>query len=397
MSFVHLQDQKYYEDMYDRHTIEDGRRGMTYYDDFYDKFKKKLPKNEKLDRPGNAIVLNVFYMQTVGNGLLQRYENRDQAISKMMDNDRAKDDQIASARLTEEPYCHHCSKQGLRIIDKSLLHRGKHYNPDEPEEVLFMLKCPHCQKNSAFWEDGTAWKPKPTLCPKCNSEMNHKTTRTKAAFIFTYTCTSCGHLYKDRMDRTAKEERPDPNYDKDKVYFCLLDKELRDKLFSIRKDFEGMAQLGNELKEKEDNKEVYTAIDELKKPKIAELSNILTPLLDKAGFIEFSLDKPEIGKDVIVGFNCLDSKNERSDYDSEKTLKKTINKALSDTNWRLMSDGIHYRLGYLSGRLRAYEQEEDLKSLVIKKVSSKNEIVSSGSRSKDSQLFKNRSGKEIIP
>ena len=361
MSFVHLQDQKYYEDMYDRHTIEDGRRGMTYYDDFYEKFKKKLPKNEKLDRPGNAIVLNVFYMQTVGNGLLHRYENRDQAISKMMDDDRAKDDQIASARLTEEPYCHHCSKQGLRIIDKSLLHRGKRYNPDEPEEVLFMLKCSHCQKNSAFWGDGIAWKPKPTLCPKCNSEMNHKTTRTKAAFIFTYTCPSCGHSYKDRMDRTTKEEKPDPNYDKDKVYFCLLDKEFRDKLFSIRRDFEGMAQLGKELKEKEDNKEVYKAIDEMKKPKIAELSNILTPLLNKAEFIEFSLDKPEIGKDVIVGFNCLDSKNERSDYDSEKTLKKTINKALSDTNWRLMSDGIHYRLGYLSGRLRAYEQEEDLK------------------------------------
>ncbi len=31
-----------------------------------------------------------------------------------------------------------------------------------------------------------------------------------------------------------------------------------------------------------------------------------------------------------------------------------------------MSDGIHYRLGYLNGRVRAYEREEDLKSLVIK-------------------------------
>ena len=45
---------------------------------------------------------------------------------------------------------------------------------------------------------------------------------------------------------------------------------------------------------------------------------------------------------------------------SEDTLKKLIKEALADTNWRLMSDGIHYRLGYLSGNLKAYEQEEDL-------------------------------------
>jgi hypothetical protein len=93
---------------------------------------------------------------------------------------------------------------------------------------------------------------------------------------------------------------------------------------------------------------------------------ILAPTLEKAGYIEFSLDKPEVGRDVFVGFSCLDSKSDRGDYDSEKTLKKTIEKALVDTNWRLMSDGIHYRLGYLSGRLRAYEQEEDLKKLVMK-------------------------------
>ncbi len=35
-------------------------------------------------------------------------------------------------------------------------------------------------------------------------------------------------------------------------------------------------------------------------------------------------------------------------------------KTLVDTNLRLMSDGIHHRLGYLNGRVRAYEREEDL-------------------------------------
>jgi hypothetical protein len=105
---------------------------------------------------------------------------------------------------------------------------------------------------------------------------------------------------------------------------------------------------------------------EIKKPKIAELAPLLSPVLEKAGYIEFSLDKPEMGRDVYVGFSCLDNKSDRDDYDSRKTLKKLVDSALSDTNWRLMSDGISYRLGYLNGRVKAFEGEESLKELVIK-------------------------------
>lgn len=368
MSFTNLQDRKYYEDMYDRLTVKEARRGMVYYYDFYEKFIKKLPKGEKIDKPGNAFILNVFYMQAVGNELLDRYEEREEHINKCMDRDREKDDQISEARLTEEPYCQHCGKQGLRIIDKSLMHRSNDAKYDDPEDVLFMLRCPHCSKNSAFWEDGTPWVRKPILCPKCSSKMEHKSTKSKNYITFTYTCSSCKYSYKDKMDLTDKEEEPDPEYDKDRIHFCLIDKDFRERLFSMRHDFEGLAQLGKELKEKEDNKEIYDAIEKMKMPKIAELTGILAPALEKAGYIEFSLDKPEMGKDVLVGFSCLDNKSDRGDYDSEKILKKTIEKALAETNWRLMSDGINYRLGYLSGRLRAYEHEDDLKNLVERKL-----------------------------
>lgn len=121
-------------------------------------------------------------------------------------------------------------------------------------------------------------------------------------------------------------------------------------------------------KEKEDNKHICDAAKEMKKPKIAELTPLLQPVLERAGYTDFSLDKPEIGKDVFVGFNCLDIKSDRNDYDSIKTLEKLVKKTLADTNWRLMSDGIHYRLGYLNGRIRAYEREEDLKKLVTKDI-----------------------------
>lgn len=359
---THLKDRSYYEDIYDRLTVEDGRRGMKVYDDFFTDFEKKLPKDGKIDRPGNAILLNAFYIGVVGNDLIERYNKRGQSISEMMARDEAKDAQLAEVRLTEEPSCRHCHKQGLRIIDKSLMHRSEEYEYGDPEEVLFMLKCPYCKKNSVYWEDGAVWKPKPTLCPRCKAEMNHKTRKNKQSITLVYTCTKCEHSYKDKLDTSTKKEKPDPEYDKDRAHFCLHNKEYRDKLFKIKHDFEEMAKLGKELKEKTDNKHIYDAMKELKKPKIAELSTLLGPVLEKAGYTEFSLDKPEIGKDVIVGFNCLDSKSDREDYDSRKTLQKLVRKTLEGTNWRLMNDGISYRLGYLNGRLRAYEKKTILSS-----------------------------------
>jgi uncharacterized protein YbaR (Trm112 family) len=397
MSYTHLKDRQYYEDVYDRHTVEDARRGMVYYDDFYLKFEKKLPKDDKIDRPGNAILLNVFYMQTVGDDLLYRYENRDQKISEWITRDEEKDEQIASARLSEEPHCKHCGKQGLRIIDKSLTHRNEDANYDDPEEVMFMLSCPHCKKNSAFWEDGTPWKLKPTLCPKCKAEMTHTTTETKTAMTFTYTCPSCKHSYKDKIDIKDKKEKPDPNYDEDRAHFCLQDKEFRDKLFEIRRGLLEMAALGKEFKEKEDNKHIYDAMKEVKKPKIAELTPLLAPSLEKAGYIEFSLDKPEMGRDVFIGFSCLDSKSGREDYDSRKTLKKLVDKALIDTNWRLMSDGINYRLGYLNGKIRAYEREEDIKNLVMKtrKLKPKDNSIDTD-KSRNAYSIKGKNGEDIL-
>ncbi|MBU1046233.1 hypothetical protein KKH36_00430 [Patescibacteria group bacterium] len=66
---------------------------------------------------------------------------------------------------------------------------------------------------------------------------------------------------------------------------------------------------------------------------------------------------------VSLSFTLEDSKTE-NEYDSKNNLKKLIKKRLEDTNWRLMSEGIDYRLGVLSGKFRVYEKEEDLVKLI---------------------------------
>lgn len=363
--YTHVHERQFYEDMYDRHTVEWARRDLAHFMKFHDKWFEIMP-DETPDSLRSSFHLNHIYMQFVGYDLLDRYDKRENHVQEMMAKDEDKDRQIASARLVHEPVCQHCGKTGLRIVDKSLMHRGDTYKPDAPEEVLFMLKCTNCQKNSAFWEDGSAWEHRHVHCPKCKTAVNEKSSTKGKIITTTYTCPSCGHTYKDKLDLTPKKEKPDPEYEKDRAMFCFHDKKSLDEHRDAKHRYQGLIQLFKEIDEKENNKHIYDAVAALKQLKIPELAEALAPSLEKASYSEFSLEKPDMGRDVVIGFNCLDTKSDREDYDSRKVLKKTIENALANTNWRLMSDGIHYRLGYLTGRLRAFEQEEDLTRLVMK-------------------------------
>ena len=127
---------------------------------------------------------------------------------------------------------------------------------------------------------------------------------------------------------------------------------------------EKMGKLVDSWKEKEENKGLYEAVGNIKKLTISELQKLLDPILEKAGYCKLEFEKPELQKDVILGFGLQDSKSGRSEWDSIHELQKLFKKALEGTNWRLMSDGVRYRLGFLQGRLKGVEAEEDLKKLV---------------------------------
>lgn len=66
-------------------------------------------------------------------------------------------------------------------------------------------------------------------------------------------------------------------------------------------------------------------------------------------------------------FTAQDADSSRKENDSVHKLQRIIKRTLEGTNWRLMSEGAHYRLGYLSGKLKGYEHEEDLLQLVKKR------------------------------
>ena len=78
----------------------------------------------------------------------------------------------------------------------------------------------------------------------------------------------------------------------------------------------------------------------------------------------YNLAITEISKDVVMPFTIQDSKTGRENMASQYDLKRLLKKTLQDTNWRIMSDGVFCRLGILNGRLRGYENKEDLLKLV---------------------------------
>ncbi len=112
---------------------------------------------------------------------------------------------------------------------------------------------------------------------------------------------------------------------------------------------------------------VYEKTFNVEKLTIIELEKLLNKKLVKYKFKRLALDKPEITRFVIVPFSVQDNDTNRNTKDSTKELEKIIKEALEITNWRLAPEGTSYRLGYISGRLKGYERDEDLHELFGKK------------------------------
>ncbi len=294
--------------------------------------------------------------------LLPRWEKRDSTINDWMRDDKLSDERLENTRPRTEPTCANCGQQGLRLVSKQLLHR----EGGTRQDVLFMFSCNACKKRSAYWEDGTEWVSPVIPCPQCKSPLSMDVKVRGKIMTTTNLCENCGHkdIEKVRLDE-KKEPGVDADFERDRKIFCLSEERAKT-LLEYRPKWEEAMRMMDEEKEREADKDLYDTAAKVDQLKIPQLMEKLRPAIEKAGYIEVSFDKPDIFGYVTIGFSCMDSDSSREDAKSRKTLKKTIENSLKDTNWRLMSDGISYRLGYLNGRLRAYEGEAEIVDLLKK-------------------------------
>ena len=348
----YLKSEIYYSDLYDRQTVEECRRLEKIM--LTEKEGEKSEMDKMKEGFSKKIICPVSMCFITG----ERYFNKKETVRKWMEEDEERNRKLENAVPPEDVFCLSCNSRMIaNEKDLSLTY------PDIKEEkVLFFFDCTNCRGKRGVWEDGKEWRPK-LSCSKCRGgDIEDASKRVGNIITNTYKCRSCGNIQESIWDlnEKSKEEEVDPNFIKDRERFCMSEKE-GDEYVGGRYTLIHATDLIMAAQEKEKIKE--KAVN-FKKLNIAELPKILNPVLEKDEYINLELLKPEILRDVIVGFTVQDNKADRTEYQSEQNLKKIIELSLANTNWRLMSDGVNYRLGILSGRLRGYESEEDILKLM---------------------------------
>ncbi|HMQ01534.1 MAG TPA: hypothetical protein PKD79_00475 [Candidatus Doudnabacteria bacterium] len=354
-----LKNKQHYIDLYDRHTIEECRRILSQpYDG--EAIKKEL-KEKKLDEKEGLRVLSAAYNLYIYFYTGDRYIQKEETIRHWMQVDEAKDKLLEAAQAPEDITCLTCGR--LMFVSSKDLCLGI---GDKEDRVLFMYECPlkHLPRR-AFYNDGQEFSREKPTCPKCRSELIETDKKTKFKLTTLITCPNCD--YKDKYEynfsKKEIEPKPDPNYEKDRARFCLSEKEGQE-FINSQENIKQLGRLVDEMQEREKNKDSYDQVAKLKKLKITELQELLVPVLEKAGYIKLQFKEPDTTKDFILPFLVYDHKPDREDRYSTSELEKLLRQTLKETNWRLMTSGVTYRLGMLEGRLHGYVREEDLLRLV---------------------------------
>lgn len=350
--YQYLKDHIYYNELYDKLTIEKCQRWEN---DLYQADISKLKGKEKkiwklkneFSRASVMPVALVFLK-------IERAAKKSDTIQEWMERDKAKDEKLSNAREPENVRCLGCSSLLKNCISYDLMH-----NHQGKEEALFMFECNKCGKRRAYWENGKEWEYAPT-CEKCKAEVQKDSERKGNSIVSKYTCSKCGHTETDIFDLSKKENQIYSNSEADRKKYCMSESEGSELL----RQAEGMKKLVDDWEERNKNKEIYEAAEKIKKLTISELQNLLNPVIEKSGYAKLEFEKPEIQKNVVVGFSLQDIKSGRNDRSSIYDLERLLKKTLEGTNWRLMSGGVNYRLGFLAGRLRGFESEEDILKLV---------------------------------
>ncbi len=353
----YLKDEQYYIDLYDLSTIKSCLKVIeswrnAYSEHLNDEDTKKFSPGDKAK--GFNWITNQEIFQIIG----RRYKDKEETIKEWMDDDRIKQDKFDDTPEPKNTLCPNCKK---------LMHlKIKHLDTlAKPLCMMFLFECSVCKKK--FWinEDGKERPSTPTLCTKCKAETEITVIKeTKDSVKWKSTCSSCGFtettiddFKKSRIERENKEKEEKILLEKHRTAYCS-DEEGKKALEYI----EALPVAAEVFKEqlKKFDSLAYQKVSHLKKINVIELERILNETFEKENYIKLSFEKPEIGQHVIVSFTLQDADASRIKDKSVTILQKLIKDTLEDTNWRLMSDGLSYRLGYISGRLKGYENEDDL-------------------------------------
>lgn len=362
----YLEERKHYEDRYDLLTINLCLDRIKLLKKVFAKIDSKPEEISQYSEDEKQRSKNYLANTQLLNIKLHRYKERDKTIEEWYESDRRKQDTQDNTPAPQNIKCPKCHS-----LMESTSHDLEDYL-DKPLRVLFFFECPKCTKRQGVYENGEIWKYTPPICEKCGGELKLDMQYKGDITTTTTTCNKCDYKNVEKRDHKKQHEEWDR---KDQEDIQLLSKYRKD--FCMEKEeaegyfkaFDEIAFANEvyeyELQKYDDN--AYTKSENLKNYSIAELEDLLNSEISKEKFGKLNLKEPNLGEFVEVEFSVQEEDKTRTKRQSEYALQKLIKKILETTNWRLMSNGITYRLGYLTGTLKGYEKEEDILKLLGKK------------------------------
>lgn len=352
-SEIRLKSEQEYIDRYDKMTVEHCRDLVARFEKS-DRVELKNKKDAKIRKEANRVATELYLLFECG----EWYFNKEATIQRWIERDRAIDELLENAETPEAVECLTCSQQMICSL------KTHHDIEGHTDRVLFFFHCPSKKHTGrAFFDDGEEFLPKPHLCPKCGTEMTDLDKRKGMVITTTYKCPSCRHTETSTIDLTVKKEKSDPNFERDRERFCFT-KEKGEAWRRDKQNWEEFAKWAGEKEERDKKEHIYKKVEKLDKLTIDQLEKRIVKVLQKDSFEKLVFGQPEIDKFVVIPFTVRDTKSSRDKRSSELKLQQLLRTNLESTNWRLMSQGVAYRLGVLSGRLKGYEGEEDLVKLV---------------------------------
>ncbi len=369
MSFQYLKPQQEYEDRYDVGTIKECLRVLDMVNGIGEKMKlepkfQSYPESEQDRNMGLFRGRMLFFIQA------QRHKHRASTIAEWIESDRIKQDKQDNIPAPKA----NCPECGGAMVDDGS-HHLVDWDDGKPMRVLFTFNCPKCKKRQGVYDDGEIYVSKSDFCPDCKQKLERKSSKKDEVITTRYKCKNCDYSNKEIWDlkksdeehkkwqeEHAKEELEDKQLlEKYRAEFCLSDEKGKEYVETLE-----ALEVAHEVKEEvlaELDTPAHEKLLSVNKIAITDLETLVNKALEDSGFTRLSIGEPDIDRHVLVPFTLQETKPKRRDLESVADLYDLLKTALKDTNWRAPKDLISYRLGFLSGKLKGYESEDDLLKL----------------------------------
>lgn len=360
-----LQPQSVYEDRYDRMTIRQCKEKET------DAEESKIPAARVITKNNETktvfvkdkkawremlIELSLYYIKG------QRAAERDKTIREWMLNDEQRD-AIRLKHWQQEakpdrkcPKCH----GRLRLVDKVFGHET-----GREDHVLSLFQCSSCPFGEALYQDDSQWKRPVPRCAECNEVLDETRKRTKYKIIISQNCPKCSHTDTLEYDlrvttkpKTHAEIRQElaeaEQFEKDKARYCLSSEETAEYTSHVI----GMRNITNMWKEDDEREKYQNYLDKIERLNALDMQKRVTAKLEQVDFQNITYTLPERDRFLTVTFSAYEADPHRQEGYAKSAIRKAIQQALENTNWKLIETSIQVMVGVYSGRIRVLESDK---------------------------------------